>query len=143
MPLTYEDALTAVFLRTLAWELFVAKGKPKVRDVAEKYVQFARGELGLKKTVKGAPYAFIQALRKQGLMDKTCPKEAGWAAEWRLLYLPSHQNIRTLSHTPVYQVTQSDFPTKKKPEGAVQYSVSLRSPALPKLLVSIGNGRPT
>jgi len=142
MPLSYDDALTGVFLRTLAWELYVANGKPSVRDIAEQYVQSARGELGLKKTTKGAPHAFIHALRKHKFMDKISPTDDRWKDAWRLLYLPSHRLVRVLSNSPVVQQNISNFPSRKKPLGVIQYSVSLRSPALPKLLVTIGNGRP-
>jgi hypothetical protein len=144
MPLTYDDALVGVFLRTLAWELNVAKGTPSVEDIVKKYVQTAREDLGLKKTTKGAPHAFIQPLRKLNppLLDKTQPHEGGWKNEWRLLFLPSHRIVRTLSANPVYQTIVSDYPTKKKPQGVVRFSVSLRSPALPKLLVMVGNSRP-
>ncbi len=144
MPLTYEDALAGVFLRKLAWEIYVAKGTPSVDDIVKKYVQSAREDLGLKKTIGGAPHAFIHALRKLSppLLGKIHPHEKGWKNEWRLNYLPSHRNVRTLSANPVYQTIVSNYPTKKNPVGRVQFSVSLRSPAMPKLLVTIGNGRP-
>ena len=144
MPLTYDDALVGVFLRTLSWELNVAKGKPSVEDIVKKYVQSAREELGLKKTTKGAPHAFIHSLRKCNppLMDKIQPHEDGWKNEWRLHYLPSHRIVRTLSANPVCQTLVSNYPTKKTPKGLVKYSISLRSPALPKLRVTVGNSRP-
>ncbi len=144
MPLTYDDALVGVFLRKLAWEINVANGTPSVDDIVKKYVQSAREDLGLKKTTKGAPHAFIQPLRKLNppILDKTQPHEAGWKSEWRLLFLPSHRIVRTLSDNPVYKTIISDYPTKKKPQGVVQFSVSLRSPALPKLLITVGNSRP-
>jgi hypothetical protein len=144
MPLTYDDALVGVFLRKLAWEINVAKGKPSVQDIVKKYVQSAREDLGLKKTTKGAPHAFIQRLRKLNppLMDTTQPHEEGWKSEWRLHYLPSHRIVRTLSANPVYQTIVLNCPTKKKPEGVAKFSVALRSPALPKLRVTVGNSRP-
>lgn len=144
MPLTYDDALEGVFLRKLAWEIYVAKGTPSVEDIVRKYVQSAREDLGLKQTTKGAPHAFIQSLRKcdPPLLDKTKPHEDGWKNEWRLQYLPSHRIIRTLSGNPVYQTIVSNCPSKKNPKGVFQFSVSLRSPALPKLLVTVGNTRP-
>jgi hypothetical protein len=142
MPLAYDDALVGVFLRKLAWEIYVAGGKPSVGEIAEQYVQSAREDLGLKKTTAGAPHEFIQSLRKcdPPLLDKTAPHdEDGWKNEWRLHYLPSHRIVRILSANPVV------LPEAKKenPQGTIQYSVSLRSPALPKLLVTIGNGRPS
>ena len=144
MPLTYDDALAGVFLRKLAWEIYVAGGKPSVKDIVRKYVQSAREDLGLKQTTKGAPHAFIRALRKCNppLMDTTQPHEEGWKSEWRLHYLPSHRIVRTLSANPVYQTKVLNCPTKKKPEGVAIFSVALRSPALPKLLVTVGNSRP-
>ena len=140
MPLTYDDALVSVFLRKLAWEINVAGGKPSVGEIVEQYVQSAREDLGLKKTTAGAPHEFIQSLRKcvPPLLDTTEPHEGGWKKEWRLLYLPSHRIVRILSANPVV----SPEAKKDKPQGATQYSVSLRSPALPKLLVTIGNSRP-
>ena len=140
MPLTYDDALVGVFLRKLAWEINVAGGKPSVEDIVKKYVQSARVDLGLKETTKGAPHAFIHALRKcdPPLLDKTKPHEDGWKNEWRLHYLPSHRIVRILSANPVVPNSTN----KENLQGAVQYSVSLRSPALPKLLVTIGNSRP-
>jgi len=144
MPLTYDDALVGVFLRKLAWEINVAGGKPSVDDIVKNYVQSAREDLGLKKTTKGAPHAFIHALRKLNppLLDKIQPHEDGWKKEWRLQYLPSHRIVRTLSANPVYQTIVSNCPSKKDPKGVFQFSVSLRSPALPKLLVTVGNSRP-
>ena len=144
MPLTYDDALVGVFLRKLAWEINVAGGKPSVDDIVKNYVQSAREDLGLKKTTKGAPHAFIHALRKLNppLLKKIQPHETGWKDEWRLHNLPSHRIVRTLSANPVYQTIVSNNPTKKNPEGVFQFSVSLRSPAMPKLLVTVGNSRP-
>ena len=144
MPLTYDDALVGVFLRKLAWEINVADGKPSVGEIAKQYVQSAREDLGLKKTTAGAPHEFIHSLRKfdPPLLDKNKPHEDGWKSEWRLLFLPSHRIVRTLSDNPVYKTIISDYPTKKKPLGVVKFSVSLRSPALPKLLVTVGNSRP-
>jgi hypothetical protein len=144
LPLTYDDALVGVFLRKLAWEIYVAKGTPSVEDIVKKYVQSARVDLGLKETTKGAPHAFIHSLRKCNprLMDKTKPHEEGWKDEWRLQNLPSHRIVRSLSANPVYKTIVSNCPSKKTPNGVFQFSVSLRSPALPRLLVTVGNSRP-
>ena len=139
MPLTYDDALVGVFLRKLAWEVYVAGGNPSVEDIVREYVQSAREDLGLKKTKAGAPHEFIHSLRKcdPPVLDKTEPHEDGWKKEWRLHYLPSHRITRFLSTNPIVPPE-----AKKATQGAIQYSVSLRSPALPKLLVKVGKCRP-
>ncbi|MCE9552907.1 MAG: GIY-YIG nuclease family protein [Planctomycetes bacterium] len=146
MRLSYDDPLTAVFLRTLAWELYVADRKLLVKEIAEKLVQTARGDLGLLKNKGGAPHAFIQSLQKPGKQGKQLlsrapirPLERGWQDAWRLLYLPSHRFVRMLSDNPVW-THLSDKTKKAEP---LQLSLSLRTPAAPKLLVTVGSGPPT
>lgn len=145
IPLEYEDPLEAVFLRTLAWEIYKAK-RPNIpiKEQAEQLVQFARSDLGLQKTKGGAPHAFIQSLRREPTRflaaGRSEPYEAAWrdrAKAWRLLNLPSHRIVRMLSHDPI----SVDLPATKK--GFHQFSVSLRGAATPRLLVTVGKERPT
>jgi len=146
IPLSYDDPLTAVFLRTLAWEVCVAGRKPLVKELVTNQVQSAREDLGFGKSTKGAPHAFIQHLRKgeKPLLscDPTEPLEAGWKKEWRLHYLPSHRLVRMLSCNPVVEETSLALPTKGEFVGMAQFSISVRAPASPKLVVTIGNGDP-
>jgi len=48
IPLEYEDPLEAVFLRTLAWEIYKAK-RPNIpiKEHAEQLVQFGAAGSGL------------------------------------------------------------------------------------------------
>jgi hypothetical protein len=106
LPLSYDNAVTAVFLRILAWELYVAERPLKVQDVVTDQVQRARLELGLDRLNGGAAHDFIQKLRvgKPLLSPKNtppAPKEPEWETEWRLLYLPSHSLVRQFSKHPV------------------------------------------
>jgi len=94
--------------KTLAWEIHVAKGTPTVADIAKRYVQSARNDLGLKPTTKGAPHAFIQALRKSNFMDKTQPKEDGWSDAWRLLIF---QATRWFALYPIIPLFNKHSPT--------------------------------
>jgi hypothetical protein len=107
MLLCYDDPLTAVFLRTLAWEIYVAGREPLVKELTQNQVQRAREDLGLKRTTKGAPFAYLQSLRKRKRpllsCDPTRTLEKGWGEEWRLHYLPSHRLVRVLSNSPVYK----------------------------------------
>lgn len=144
MPLEYDDPVVAVFLRTLAWEFYKAKRqKIPVNDQAKNLVQAARRDLGLRITKGGAPHAFIQSLRRpeNGFLSSGRPdpveKEWGEESAWRLLNLPSHRFVRMLSHDPVHE----EVTTEKG--GFLQFSVSLRGAAVPKLLVTIGKARPT
>jgi hypothetical protein len=143
MPLTYDDPLVAVFLRTLAWERYKANRKDiPVWEQAEELVQSARADLGLKETKGGAPHAFIQSLRKpeNGFLSEvdSDPVEDGWRDKkaWRLLNLPSHRIVRMLSHNPICKELPNPV------DGFRQYSVSLRGAAMPKLRVIVGQARP-
>src|SRR5437867_8785902 len=104
LSLSYDNPVTAVSLRLLAWELFVANKQLKVQDVITDQVQAARHELGLAPFDKdggGAP-DFIQKLRlpPNPLLSakNTPPKPAEskwkWPTAWRLLYLPPHNRVR-------------------------------------------------
>ena len=144
MLLTYDDPLTAVFLRILAWEEYEANRQLRVKDIVSDQVQMARKDLGLKRNTKGAPHAFIQSLRKKQppLLDGNKPAEKGWARNlaWSLRYLPSHQLVRMLSYNPIWEMTP------QSPESNLsifQFSVALREPALPKLRLTVGKGKPT
>ncbi len=142
MPLEYNDPQVAVFLRTLAWEIGEAKRtNMSVKQKAEGIVQSARDELGLRKTTGGAPHKFIQDLRKMDLLtkEKSEPAENGWRDSmysWRLLKMPGHRFVRMLSHDPVYE----EYQTGK--DGFLQFGVSLRGAAVPRLRVTIGKDRP-
>lgn len=145
IPLEYENPLVAVFLRTLAWEIYKANRENiPVWQQAEELVQAARRDLGLKATQGGAPHEFIQSLRRpeNGFLtqERPDPVEDDWRDQkkvWRLLNLPNHRFVRMLSQRPIY---------REEPTGVAgfrQFLVSLRSAAAPKLLVTIGNERPT
>ncbi|MFA6545182.1 MAG: HTH domain-containing protein [Limisphaerales bacterium] len=143
MPLTYDDPLIAVFLRTLAWENDVGR-EPKVNELAEVQVQTARKALGLKPNTKGAPHEFIQSLRKgtKPLLSAGKPPrplEPGWddkAKVWRLLCLPDHGFVRLLSHDVV-----PSNPTHIQPT-VQQFSLRLRNPSVPRLDVLLGHDKP-
>ena len=144
MPLSYQDPLTAVFLRTLAWERYVGR-EPKVSELAAVQVQTARKALGLKPNSKGAPHEFIQSLRKgaKPLLSPArkppCPLEDGWHDEekvWRLLYLPDHSFVRLLSHDVIDQKSENIQPNLH------HFSLRLRNPSVPKLDVLLGREKP-
>ena len=145
ISLTYDDPLTAVFLRSLAWEIHEAGRKPLVKELVSNQVQTAREDLGLERNTAGAPHAFIQSLRKRSKplisSDPTEPLEKGWQEKekaWRLYSLPSHRLVRMLSRNPIMipfpKIEHSDF---------IQYCLKLRSPATPTLLVTVGINRPS
>lgn len=144
IPLTYDDPLTAVFLRTLAWENDVGR-EPKVTELAAVQVQTARETLGLKRNTKGAPHEFIQSLRKgaKPLLSPAGkpprPLEPGWEDKekvWRLLCLPDHSFVRLLSHDVV-----ASNPTNIQTT-IQQFSLRLRNPSVPKLDVLLGHDKP-
>ena len=144
MPLTYDDPLTAVFLRTLAWENDVGR-EPKVTELVEVQVQTARKALGLKPNTKGAPHEFIQSLRKgaKPLLSPAGkpprPLEPGWDEKekvWRLLCLPDHSFVRLLSHDVIAKKAENIQPNLH------QFSLQLRNPSVPKLDVLIGREKP-
>jgi hypothetical protein len=108
--LSCDDALTAAFLRTLAWEIHVARKNPTINELTANQVQSARQDLGLQPNTKGAPHAFLQSLRKpkpSTLSPGRTPSrsmEKAWAADksWRLLYAPmatahTHADIAKVS----------------------------------------------
>lgn len=144
--LTYNDPLAAVFLRVLAWEISVRPDNPPtVTELVGNQIQTARQELGLAKTVKGAPHAFLAKLRhaRKPLLTTGRPPrpiEAEWTRTnaWRLFCIPPHSAVRQLSDRPVFsQVTQdvNEQPYK-------QFTVRLRNPAIPDLQVYVGDGPP-
>lgn len=145
LSLSYSNPVTAVFLRTLAWELFVAKKQLRVQDVVTGQVQAARRELGLKPLEGGAAQDFIQHLRmgpKPFLSPKNTPpkpSEQIWHNAWRLLYLPPHNIVRQLSEKPVYTI---ETPNVGTPTYA-KFLVTLRNPALPTLHVFVGTQLPS
>lgn len=142
MKLTYSDPVTAVLLRRLAWECYVAKKPVTVKEVVTSYVQLARSDLGLapyqSRSTSGGADAFIQGLQRNNLLPpphsgKMEPQEQGWKDEWRLLYLPPHDAVRQLSVDPV-RANQSS--TK-----SANFNITLRNPAVPSLDVYIGKGK--
>lgn len=141
---SYPNPVTAVFLRILAWELYVAKRQLRVQDVATNQVQAARAELGLPPLLGGAAHDFIQKLRQEAkplLSPRNTPPaplEPQWASEWRLLYLPSHRMVRLLSGDPVIAAV----PQKTSTQGYHDYLITLRDPAIPPLRVTIGQHLP-
>lgn len=141
LPLSYDNPVTAVFLRILAWELYVAKRELKVRDVVTDQVQTARKELGLSPLEGGASQDFIQKLRLGPQPFLTlkykppAPAESDWRTEWRLLYLPSHGLVRQLSGKPVVTLLPASETHK-------EFQIALRHPALPTLRVFTGANVP-
>jgi hypothetical protein len=144
IPLTYDDPLTAVFLRTLAWEKSVGR-EPKVTELAEVQVQTARKALGLKPNTKGAPHEFIQSLRKgakpllSSAGEPPRPLEPGWDEKekvWRLLCLPDHNFVRLLSHGVIAKKVENIQPNLH------QFSLQLRNSSVPKLDLLIGREKP-
>jgi hypothetical protein len=143
---TYPSPVTAVFLRILAWELYIAKKKLRVQDVITEHVQTARMELGLAPhtAAGGAAHDFIQKLRqppKPLLSAKNsapAPKEDFWVSEWRLLYLPSHRIVRHLSVAPVITAIPPASPTQTHRA----LLLTLRDPAIPTLRIMLGQHLP-
>jgi hypothetical protein len=137
--LSYPSPLAAVFLRILAWEVYVAGQSAIVRDVKAEQVAAARFELGLPPLAQGGGAAddFLQKLR-DGPEPKLTPKgtpprpaEARWKEEWRLHYLPAHSYVRWLSQKPI--VSPADAQAIA-PDGT-RIELTLRDPALPHLEV--------
>ena len=145
LSLSYTNPVTAVFLRTLAWELYVAGKHLTVQDVVSGEVQSARKELGLKLLEGGAAHDFIQKLRlgpKPLLSPKNTPPkplEQIWPHAWRLLYLPPHSLVRQLSEKPVYTNVSPILGTPSH----FEFLVTLRNPALPKMHVFVGAELPS
>jgi len=143
LPLSYDNPVTAVFLRILAWELYVAKHHLKVQDVVTDQVQRARHELGLDALEGGAAHDFIRKLRvgKPLLSPKNtppAPMEPEWKTEWRLLSLPPHSLVRKLSEDPVVVVPE-ELPQS---QNFKEFQITLRNPALPTLRVYLGAESP-
>ena len=143
LGLSYENPVTAVFLRTLAWELYVAEKEVRVRD-AETQLQAARKELGLAPLKGGAVRDFIQKLRLPpkpllpGKNEPPFPLQTKWRAEWRLLYLPPHSLVRQLSDRPVYKLVSPII----EEQSHTELLLTLRDPAVPTLRVFAGTSQP-
>lgn len=139
---SYNNPVVAVFLRVLAWELYVAKRELRVKHVVSDQVQVARKELGLLPLHGGAPHDFIQRLRRLPNLlltpNNTPPRpvEAFWSTEWRLLYLPPHNLVRRLSANPVSSSLEQNE------QSYSEIIVTLRDPAVPTLRVFVGTNRP-
>lgn len=144
LSLSYDNPVTAVFLRILAWELYVAKEQLRVQDVVTQQVQTARNELGLAPLEGGAAHDFIQKLRvlpKPLLSAKNtppAPMQAEWQTAWRLLYLPPHNLVRQLSDRPVFTTATPTSSTQTHTE----LLLTLRNPAVPMLRVFVGTTQP-
>jgi hypothetical protein len=140
--LHFDSPLDAVFLRTLAWECYVARRTLTVGQVVKEQVRIARSDLGLpslgERDKSGAADDYVQRLRKKGhLSDKLsapCPLDPRWQDEWRALYLPSHAQVRQLSHAPV--IHHHSLVTSA--QRYATFRIALRDPALPMLDVWIG-----
>ena len=147
LKFNYDNPTRAVFLRILAWEIYEAGRELKVRDVVSEQVQSARNELGLKPfdTAGGGAQDFINKLRegaKPLLTAKHQPPsaaEVGWKDEWRLLNLPSHFLVRSLSQNPIVEKVENSNAIKADP---LEFKISLRHPALPSLRLFIGTKAP-
>jgi len=146
LSLSYDDALTAVFLRILAWEIKIAENQPSVQELVDNQVQAARKELGLSKIAGGAPYVVIQDLRKTNpplLTEKNTPPrplDENWFDHkaWRVLNIPPHNAVRQLSYKPIYKLVLPDSSKQTYKE----LLVTLRNPAMPKLRVYLGKDMP-
>ena len=107
MNLSYNKPLEAVFLRNLAYELYIARKNLTVTYITENLVQNSRFELGLDELKGGAAQQFINDLRNRSrpllspARKKPEPTEKEWLKEWRLLYLPPHRIVRDLSKDPI------------------------------------------
>lgn len=142
-PLTYDNPLVAVFLRTLAWERYVAKRRLQVSEVVTEQVQIARQELGLpllgSRKTSGAADDFVQRLRRQGLVSakgtQPEPLDPLWEKEWRLQYLPSHAQVRQLSYAPVV----GRLATPSTSGSLTHILLTLRDPAMPRVNIWIGD----
>ena len=146
LPLSYGSPLEAVFLRTLAWELYVAKENLTVDNVTKEQVQAARNELGLAPLNNGGGAAddFLKVLRRRSPPvlspggTPPSPLEPQWSKEWRLLYLPPHNLVRQLSDKPILAPPSKATP----PPTHHEFTVTLRDPALPTLHVFVGTQFP-
>ena len=140
--LEFDDPLDAVFLRIMAWEIYIAKKNFRAKDITGELLQFVRQELGLPLTTGGAPQQFINDLRTANLIEtndhEIFPTNANiWEAEWRLLYCPSHGATRHLSQMPIVSIDN------KQQKGHVSFLITLRDSALSSIKVFIGTDRPT
>ena len=133
----YDNPITGVFLRMLAWEHFEAKIKPDSVGEIENYIQQAYIELGFDPITPRYANNLIQEMITQGKLssaDKAyLPAQKGWDEQWQLLNLPVHSHVRRLSFSPVVDAKEGS-PTS--------ISISLRHAALPKLIVFIGKRKP-
>ena len=148
MRFTYDDPVTAVLLRLLAWECYVAKKSLTVKEAVTHYVQLARADLGLEpyrpRSVSGGADAFIQGLRRNKLLPpihsgRVEPHEPGWKDEWRLLYLPPHEVVRQLSIEPV--LVEPPSATLARAINFVHFTLTLRNPAVPSLDIYVGKDK--
>lgn len=134
---SYESPLDAVIMRTLAWENYIAKRKPRVKEISEELIQAARFELGKKTSEAHSARQYLQTLREgegnKGYIDKN-DLPIGWENEWRLLYLPPHTMVRQMSYNPI------TFSEPEKLTGTHEpFDIVLRNSAFPRLRVHIGN----
>ncbi len=147
LPLSYKSPLEAVFLRTMAWEIHVAKERLTVNNVTKEQVQAARNELGLAplNNKGGAADDFIKVLRRRSPPvlspggTPPSPLQPQWSKEWRLLYLPPHKSVRQLSDKPIL----APPPQANAPTTHHEFTVTLRDPALPILHVFVGTQFPS
>ena len=103
LSLSFQSPQDAVFLRILAWELYVAKRELTVKDVVDNQLIITREELGLSKykANMGGSHDYIQNLRK-GIPKISAkntfpePLDPFWRIDWRLHYQPSHSAVRKL-----------------------------------------------
>lgn len=142
MKLTYPNPINAVFLRSLAWECYVAKNIQLVKD-AKQQLQTARQELGLPllNPTGGALDDHLQKLRDKELLTPKntppAPREREWENEWRLLYLPNHSQVRQLSDNPITNLTPGTNGILQIPE-ATPFQVTVRDTTLPPLEIICG-----
>lgn len=140
MPLNYRNPLTAVLLRRLAWEQYVARREFTMEDIETKHLPAARRELGLP-PVEAKDRAAEQYLRglfqspKRLRLDGQNVKLVGkqWENEWRLHCLPWHDSVRQLSAD---LLCTELAPAEKR--AYREWSVLSSDSAVPRLRVIVG-----
>jgi hypothetical protein len=139
MTLNYRSPLTAVLLRRLAWEHYVADHKFTFEEVRGEHLPAARQELGLPPIEATDPTgnSYLRGLfrspKRLKLEGQHVQLAEPWEKEWRHQYLPSHDDVRRLSlNLLVLESTATN---------AGSYSawrLLFRDPVLPELHVFVG-----
>lgn len=148
IPLSYVDPLIALLLRKLAWENDPAttpvprlKTKLKVKGITGDLINSARQELGFKSVSRGPSSDFYNQQLKNTYIEQDeilRPIQKEWRSSWRwrLLKLPSHYYVRYVSKDPIICEENHNG-------NCIEYTIALRDPALPRLKVFVGKGKPS